>query len=101
MSNNSSSTASLGNIIQPRSNNLGLNLPSRQSITVPPNLRSEIIIIPATSAPNWGSYFIFDIKERNTIISDIVLNFNVVVEVAMLPIIHILALLHSGQVKLS
>ena len=52
-------------------------MPSRQSVTVPENLRSEIIIIPATSAPNWGSYFIFDIKERNTIISDLVLNFNV------------------------
>ena len=53
MSNNSSSTASLGNIIQPRNSNLGLNLPYRQSVTVPPNLRSEIILIPATSQPNW------------------------------------------------
>ena len=57
MSNNSSSTGSLGNIIQPRSKNLSLNLPSRQFVTVPPNLTSKIFIIPATSAPNWGYYF--------------------------------------------
>ena len=35
------------------------------------------IIISSTSAENWGSYFIFDIKERTTIISDTVLNLNV------------------------
>ena len=77
MSNNSSSTASLENIIQPRNDTLGLNLSSKQAVTVPPNLRSKVIIIPSTSAPNWGSYFIFDVKERNCIISDLVLNFNV------------------------
>ena len=63
MSNNSTSTASLRNIIQPRNNTLGLNLSSRQAQTVPPNQKSEIIIIPSTSAPNWGSYFIFDVKK--------------------------------------
>ena len=77
MSNNSSSTASLGNIIQPRNSTLDLNLPSKQSVSVPPNLRSEQITIPATSQPNWGSYIIFDIKECNTTISDLVLNFKV------------------------
>ena len=75
--NNSSSTASLGNIIQPRNSTLGLNLPSKQSVLVPPNLRSEINLIPSTSQANFGSYFIFDIRERNCIISDLVLNFNV------------------------
>ena len=77
MSSNSSSTAHLGNIVQARNTSLGLNLPSRQAVTVPPNLRSEVVIIPSTSTPNWGSYFIFDVKEKNVIISDIVLNFNV------------------------
>ena len=57
MSNKSSSLALLGNIIQRRNSNLGLNLLSRKSITVPPNLRSERIIIPATSQPNCCSYF--------------------------------------------
>ena len=77
MSNYSSSTASLGNIIKPRNNTLGFNLSSKQAVTVPANLRIEIIIIPSTSAPNWGSSFIFDVKEKNCIISDLVLNFNV------------------------
>ena len=76
MSNNSSSTAHLSNLIQARNTNLGLNLPTRQAVTVPPNLRSEFVIIPSTSSPSWGSYFIFDVKERNCIISDLVLNFN-------------------------
>ena len=89
MSNNSSSTASLGNIIQPRNNALGLNLSSRQAVTAPPNLKSEIIIMHSTSAPNWGSYFIFDVKERNCIISDLVLNFNVSADLEMQQIIHI------------
>ena len=77
MSNNSSSTDHLNNLIQSRNTSLGLNLPSRQAITVPSNLKSEVVIIPSTSAPNFGSYFIFDVKERNCIISDLVLNFNV------------------------
>ena len=45
MSNNSLSIASLENIIQPRSNNLGLNVPSRQSFTVQLNLKIEKVII--------------------------------------------------------
>ncbi len=77
MSNNSSSVAHLGNIIQARNNCLGLNLPQRQVFTVPANLKSKVGIIPSTSIPNWGSYFIFDVKERNVIISDITLNFNI------------------------
>ena len=77
MSHNSSSVSHLGNIIQPRNNSLGLNLPQKQAFTVPNNLKSEVVIIPATSQPNWGSYFIFDVKERNVIISDITLNFNI------------------------
>ena len=77
MSNNSSSTSHLGNILQARNNSLGLNLPQKQAFTVPANLKSEVVIIPSTSSPNWGSYFICDVKERNCIISDITLNFNV------------------------
>ena len=77
MSNNSTDTNQLTNIIKPRNKRLGLNLSDVQSnLAAPPNLKSEIVIIPSTSQPNWGSYFIFDIKERNVIISDIILNFN-------------------------
>ena len=76
MSNNSSSTSHLGNILQARNNSLGLNLPQKQAFTVPANLRSEVVINPSTSSPAWGSYFIFDVKERNCIISDLLLNFS-------------------------
>ena len=54
MSNNSSSTSHLGNILQARNNSLGLNLPQKQAFTVPSNLRSEFVIIPSTSSPSWG-----------------------------------------------
>ena len=78
MSSNASNTNSLTNLIKPRNKRLGLNLNDDQSsIAAPSNLKSEIIIIPSTSSPNWGSYFIFDVKERNSIISDIIINFNI------------------------
>ena len=77
MSNNSSNVSHIGNLITPRNTSLGLNLPSRQSVTVPANLKSEVVIIPSTSTPSWGSYFIFDVKERNCIISDLLIQFNI------------------------
>ena len=78
MSSNASNINVLNTVIKPRNKRLGLNLNDDQSsIAAPSNLRSEIIIIPAVSQPNWGSYFIFDVKERNCIISDLVINFNV------------------------
>ena len=77
MSNNSSNVSHIGNLITPRNTSLGLNLPSRQSVTVPSNLKSEVVIIPSTSTPSWGSYFIFDVKERNCIISDLLIQFNI------------------------
>ena len=72
----SSNIDHLTNLVQPRNNSLGLNLSAKQAVTVPSNLKSEFVIIPSTSQPQFGSYFIFDIKERNTIISDFIINFN-------------------------
>ena len=78
MSSNSTNINHLTNVIKPRNKNLGLNLSESQSkIAAPSNLKSEFVIIPSTSAPNFGSYFIIDIRERNVIISDILLNFNI------------------------
>jgi hypothetical protein len=78
MSSNASNISSLNSIIKPRNKRLGLNLNDDQStIAAPSNLKSEIVIIPAVSQPQFGSYFIFDVKERNCIISDLVINFNV------------------------
>ena len=78
MSSNSTNINHLTNVIKPRNKSLGLNLSDTQSkIAAPSNLKSEFVIIPSTSAPNFGSYFIIDIRERNVIISDILLNFNI------------------------
>ena len=78
MSSNAANINQLTNIIKPRNKNLGLNLNADQSsIAAPSNLKSEIVIIPSTSQPNWGSYFIIDVKERNCIISDIIIQFNI------------------------
>ena len=77
MSSNSTSLSHLGNIVQGRNKSLGLNLSQKQAFNVPNNLRSEYVIIPGTSAPQFGSYFIFDVKEKNVVISDLIINFNV------------------------
>jgi hypothetical protein len=78
MSSNAGNINQLTNIIKPRNKNLGLNLNADQSsIAAPSNLKSEIVILPSTSQPNWGSYFIIDVKERNCIISDIIIQFNI------------------------
>lgn len=41
-----------------------------------PQMRHETVIIPSTSAPAWGGYFIFDIREKNVRIHDLCLQFN-------------------------
>ncbi len=40
-------------------------------------MKHESIIIPSTSAPSWGGYFVIDFRERNCILHDITLQFNV------------------------
>ena len=77
MSSNITSLAHLTNVVQARDKKLGLNLSAKQAVAVPNNLRSEYIIIPSVSLAQFGSYFIFDVKERNTIVSDIIIGFNV------------------------
>ncbi len=77
MSSNTTSLAHLTNVVQARDKKLGLNLSAKQAVAVPNNLRSEYIIIPSVSSAQFGSYFIFDVKERNTIVSDIIIGFNV------------------------
>jgi hypothetical protein len=41
-----------------------------------PQMKHETVIIPSTSAPAWGGYFIFDIREKNVRIHDIAIQFN-------------------------
>ena len=77
MSDNSTSLSHLTNIVSNRSRAYGLNLSSKQAFNVPSGLKSEYVVIPSTSAPSFGSYFIFDIKDKNIILSDVLIQFNV------------------------
>lgn len=55
----------------------GLYLPSTQISEVPQNVRHESIIVPSTSQPNWGGYFVFDFREKSCIIHDLAIQFQV------------------------
>ena len=57
-------------------NKHGLNIAHSQHISLP-QMKHESIIIPSTSAPTWGGYFVIDFRERNCILHDLVLQFNV------------------------
>ena len=62
MSNNSTDTNQLTNVIKPRSKALGLNLSATQSsLAAPSNLKSEIVIIP--SKVNRKKFQVFDFPE--------------------------------------
>ena len=52
-----------------------MNLPAIQGISLAANLRHETLIIPSTSQPNFGSYFIIDIKDKNIVLNGINLQF--------------------------
>ena len=70
------SLSHLTNIVSSRSKAFGLNLSSKQAFNVPSNLKSEYVVLPSTSAPAFGSFFIFDIKDKNIILSDLIIQFN-------------------------
>ena len=57
-------------------NKHGHNVAHSQHINLP-DMKHESIIIPSTSAPSWGGYFVIDFRERNCILHDIVLQFNI------------------------
>ena len=69
-------TNALTNIISPRKTVGHLNLPSIQSTTIPKGIRHEILIIPSTSTPTFGSQFICDIKEKNILLTDLLVQLN-------------------------
>ena len=54
----------------------GKMIPSYQYTNMP-RMKHESVIIPSTSAPAWGGYFVFDIREKNARIHDVILQFNV------------------------
>ena len=57
-------------------NKHGLNVNASQHVNLP-HMKHESIIVPSTSAPSWGGYFVIDFRERNCILHDITLQFNV------------------------
>ena len=54
----------------------GLHLPAHQAVHVPADQRHEVILIPASSTANWGSYYTIDIREKNILLHNITLQFN-------------------------
>ena len=56
-------------------NKHGKFIPNHQYSNMP-LMKHETVIIPSTSAPAWGGYFIFDIREKNVRIHDIAIQFN-------------------------
>ena len=55
----------------------GLHLSKTQHSSIPEGLKHEYVIIPSTSAPSWGGYFVIDIREKHCNLHDVVLQFNV------------------------
>ena len=64
--------------IPPRTvNHQGLNIPASQHTVIPSGLKHETVIIPSTSQPSWGGYFVFDFKEKALSLHNIAIQFNV------------------------
>ena len=57
-------------------NKHGHNVPHSQHVHIP-HMKHESVIIPSTSAPSWNGYFVIDFRERNCIVHDLVLQFQV------------------------
>ena len=58
-----------------RVNTEGYNLPASQAVTLTRNMRHEILIIPASTVPSFGSTFNIDIKEKNILFHNLTLQF--------------------------
>lgn len=55
----------------------GLLLPPHQAVFHPTNLKHEVSIVPSTSQPNWGGYYILDYKEKNIALDNLSIVLNV------------------------
>lgn len=53
-----------------------LNLPVNQAVSLPSELKHEILIIPASSQASWNGFHTIDIREQNIILNNITLQFN-------------------------
>ena len=55
----------------------GLHLSPTQSVYHPADLKHEISVVPSTSVPTFGGYFVCDLKEKNIKLENLTLQFNV------------------------
>ena len=53
----------------------GLNVPEYQYSSFAENVKNECIVIPSTSQVAFGSYSVFDFREKSCLLNDIVLQF--------------------------
>ena len=53
----------------------GLNLPASQAVSITGGQKHELMYVPASSVPNFGSYGVIDIKDKNVLIHGINLQF--------------------------
>lgn len=51
-------------------------VPSAQATSIPPDYRHEVQRIPSVSAPAFGGYFTFVIRQKNVHLDDITIEFN-------------------------
>ena len=66
----------LTSITRKRDGSMGINVSKSQKTDTPVGLRSEILQIPSSSQPSFGSYCVFDIKQKNIILHDTTLVIN-------------------------
>jgi hypothetical protein len=53
----------------------GLNLPVSQAVSLPGSLKQELLLVPSTTIPVWGSIFFIDIRETNIVLHNTALQF--------------------------
>ena len=56
--------------------NAGVKVPAHQHVSDYAPAKSEIVIVPSTNTPTFGSMFTLDVRELNILVHDLVLQFN-------------------------
>ena len=72
-SQNGSKTAAIGG---QRTKVHGLNLPAHQAVSLPANQKQELLIIPSSSTPAFGSFYTINIDNKGIIINNMYIQLN-------------------------
>lgn len=51
----------------------GLNLRVDQAVSLPHGMKHEILVVPQSSTPSFGGFFTIDIREKNIILNEMIL----------------------------